>query len=180
MKVIIGLAGEISSGKGSVAKYAKEKYNAKIYRFSDIFRNILDTLGLEHSRKNMSDLSLTLRKTFGEDVLDKALTEEIKKSESNVVVVDGVRRIDDIKYLKKMPKFILVFVETKIGNRYKRIVKRKENPDDQNKTFEEFRDDSQRNAELKISSLKKYADKIINNDGTLEELHKQIDNIFEK
>ena len=177
-KKIIGFAGEIASGKGSFAKYVKEKYGAEIYRFSDVFRKILDILGLEQNRKNMSDLSLTLRTTFGEDVLAKAVAEEVKKTDKEIIVVDGVRRIEDMKYLEKISGFELIFVDAEMKVRYERIIKRGENSDDNNKTFEEFKKDAKRNAELKIADLKQIADKIINNNSDLENFHRQIDNVL--
>ena len=177
-KKIIGLAGEIASGKGSFAKYAKEKYGAEIYRFSDVFRKILDILGLEQNRKNMSDLSLTLRTTFGEDVLAKAIAEEVKKTDKEIIIVDGVRRIEDIKYLKEITGFKLVFVDADLKNRYERLIKRGENLDDDNKTFEEFKKDAERNAELKISTLKDYADEIIDNNKDIQNFYQQINGIF--
>ena len=175
---IIGLAGEIASGKGSFAKYVKEKYGAEIYRFSDVFRKILDILGLEENRKNMSDLSLILRTTFGEDILAKAMAEEVKKSNEKVVIIDGVRRIEDIKYLKELADFELIFVDAEMKIRYERIIKRGENSDDNNKTFEEFKKDAKRNAELKIAGLKQIADKIINNNSDLENFYRQIDDVL--
>ncbi|HFC77010.1 MAG TPA: hypothetical protein ENJ27_02165, partial [Candidatus Moranbacteria bacterium] len=156
----------------------KEKYGAEIYRFSDVFRKILDILGLEQNRKNMSDLSLTLRTTFGEDVLAKAIAEEVKKTDKEIIIVDGVRRIEDIKYLKEITGFKLVFVDADLKNRYERLIKRGENLDDDNKTFEEFKKDAERNAELKISTLKDYADEIIDNNKDIQNFYQQINGIF--
>ena len=176
-KIIIGLAGEMASGKGSVSSYLEEKHNAKTYRFSDVFRNILKILHLSESRGNISDLSSMVRKTFGEDIISKATAESVKKGGSEIIVVDGVRRPDDLKYFKKMPEFKLVFVDTDIEKRYERIVKRGENSDDNTKKLEDFKKDHKREAESQAKDLKNIADKIIDNNGTIESLYRQVDEI---
>ena len=65
-------------------------------------------------------------------------------------------------------------------DRINEIISRKENTDDQTKTFEEFQKDAQSETELRIADMKDQADFIINNNGTLEELHKQIDEIIKR
>jgi len=178
MKIILGLAGEIASGKGVMAKYLTDKYGASSHRFSAVLRSILDRLHMEHSRENMQKLSTALRQSFGEDTLAKVISEDVKKDKSEIIAIDGVRRLDDIKYLRQLPEFKLVFIEADIRKRYKRIIRRRENPDDKNKTFEEFKKDHQRETEAQIKNLKNYADILIDNNGSLEELHKQVDRII--
>ena len=177
-KRILGLAGEISSGKGTITKYLTDKYGASSCRFSTILRDILDRLHMEHSRENMQKLSTMLRQNFGEDIFAKVIAEDIKKDKSKIIIIDGVRRLDDIKYLRQLPEFKLVFVKADMKKRYERIIQRGENPDDKNKTFEEFKKDHQRETETQIKNLKNYADILIDNNGSLEELHKQVDRII--
>ncbi len=179
-KIILGLAGEMASGKGTVAEYLKIKYSASNYRFSTILRDVLMRLHLEQSRKNMQKTSTILRKAFGDDLLAKVIAEDVKKDNSEIIVIDGVRRLDDIKYLRKNKEFRLVYIDTGIKKRYGRIINRSENTDDQNKTFEQFVEEHKGEPELQIKGLKKYADIIIDNNGSKEELYKQIDKIIER
>ena len=178
-RVIIGLAGEIASGKGTVVKYLIEKHGASSHRFSDIMRDVLSRLYIEHTRETMQQTSSMLRGAFGENIFAKVMAEDIKEDRSEIVVVDGVRRTEDIEFLRKDPDFKLVFVETSLENRYERIIKRGENSDDKSKTFEEFKFDAQREAELTIAGLKEYADKILDNNGTAEDLEKQIEELLQ-
>lgn len=177
-KKIICLAGELASGKGAVSDYIKEKYSGEYYRFSDAFRKILDVLHLTCNRENLSNLSLHIRKAFGEDILSRAMIGEIEESTSSIIVIDGMRRIEEIHELQKLPGFQLIFVDTDIETRFERIKKRGENTDDSTKTFEEFKKDHTLNADVTIKDLKEKADIVIDNNGTLEELHVQIDNIL--
>lgn len=179
-KIIIGVAGEIASGKDTVGQYIAEKYGASSLRFSQLFRDILDRMGLEQNRENMAKLSLYLRKGFGEDILSKAILDEAEKSPNELVVVDGVRRLPDIIHMETDEHFYFIFVEASQEKRYERIIKRRQNTDDETKTPAQFEKDAKLETELQIHDLKERADFVINNDGTLEELHAQIDAIVEK
>ncbi len=178
MKIILGIAGEMASGKGTVAKYLEEKHQASAHRFSTMLRNILDRLYLEHSRENMQKMSTILRQAYGEDTLARVMAEDVKNDTSKIIVIDGVRRLDDIKYLKKSPGFKLIYIEATIQKRYDRIIQRSENADDQNKTFAEFEKEHQGEPELQIKDLKNYADIVVDNNGGMEELYRQVDEVI--
>lgn len=176
-KIILGLTGEIASGKGTAAKYIIEKYKAGSHRFSSMLRDVLDRLFLPQSRENMQLISLALRQNFGEDILARVMAEEVKNDANDVVAIDGVRRLADIKYLRELPEFKLIYIETEIKKCYERIVGRGENPDEKGKTFEEFQRDHEQDAELQIRDLKNSADFVVDNNGAVEELFGQIDKI---
>ena len=59
-KIIIGIAGEIASGKDTVSRYCVKKHGASMYRFSDVLRDILKRLHLEENRKNLDRKSTRL------------------------------------------------------------------------------------------------------------------------
>lgn len=177
-KIIVGVAGEIACGKGTVAKYIVEKYGAEAHRFSTMLRDVLKRLHINESRDTMQRLSTVLRQTFGEDILAKVMSNDAKDAEKDVVVVEGIRRMADIKYLQTLPHFKLFYVEVDMQKRFERITKRGENADDNSKTFEEFQKDHERESETQIKDLKQHADYVIENGGTLEELHTQIDKIM--
>ncbi|HBO16462.1 MAG: hypothetical protein UR69_C0003G0074 [Candidatus Moranbacteria bacterium GW2011_GWE2_35_2-] len=176
-KIIFGLAGEVASGKGTVSKYLQEKHGAKVRRFSDFLRITLDAWHLEIKRENLAKLSLIMRQGFGEDVFSKAIVQGVLGDKENIVIVDGIRRIEDIEDLKKLEGFKFVYVETSLEKRYERIIKRGENSDDKTKTFEQFKKDHELETEVGIKELKTHADVIIENNGTLEDLQKQIDEL---
>lgn len=177
-KIILGLAGEIASGKGTVVKYLIERHSASTHRFSNIMRDVLDRLYVEHTRDSMQKTSLMLRTNFGENIFAKVMAQDIKEDKNKIIVIDGVRRIQDIEFLRQDPNFKLVFVDTTLEKRYERIVQRSENSDDKNKTFQEFKFDAQREAELTIAELKEYADAILDNNGTPKELENQIEDLL--
>lgn len=179
-KIILGLAAELAGGKGTVAKYVTEKYSGSSHRFSTMLRDILSRIYLPDSRENMQKLSTILRQNFGEDALARVIAEDVKKDAHEIIAVDGVRRPADIKYLKEIPGFKLVYIEANIENRFERIKKRGENPDDATKTLEQFKKDQQGEADAQIRNMKEHADYIINNNETFEELYKQVSEVINK
>lgn len=179
-KIIIGLVGEIASGKGTTAKYLEEKYDASSHRFSTPLRDILDRAHIEVNRKNMQDLSRILRENFGQNLLAKVIAEDAKNDQHEIVVVDGIRRPADIEYLQKLPEFKLVYVTADMKTRFERIIKRGENADDLNKTFEQFQKDHEVETELEIPNIGATAEIKIDNNGRIEDLYGQIDKILKK
>jgi len=178
-KIILGLAGEMASGKSSVGKYVSDKYGADVFRFSNILRDALALIHRENTRENLQNMSTMLREAYGEDILARAMADDVVSSHSSVVAVDGVRRLGDIEHLKKIEGFHLVYLEADIDKCHQRISVRGENVDDNGKTFEEFKKDREREAERQITQLKQFADKIIDNNSTLEDLHMQVDAFIE-
>lgn len=178
-KIILGISGEIASGKDTVSKMLREKYGFGALMFSNILRDILDRLYIEQSRNNLAKLSMHLRKCFGEDTLSRVILKDAESIESEYIVVDGVRRLADIIHLEGNGNFYFVYVEASPEVRQERIVSRGQNTDDSTKTVLQLEKDQNLEAEAQVCSLKERADFVINNDGTIEELQAQVDKMVE-
>lgn len=177
-KLIIALTGHPSSGKGEVAKYLGKKYHAHLFRFSAILKDMLNRLYLDADRKNNIIMSACLRKNFGEDILAKVIAEDIKKVKSGIIIVDGVRRYADVKYLKHAKNFYLIGIKADPKIRYQRQLLRKEKPDDAKKTFKQFLKDQMSASDRDVADLIKHANMEIDNNGDRKNLYKQIDKII--
>ena len=127
-KIILGLVGPIAAGKGTIATYLEQKYSASTYRFSSIMRDLLIRLHLPLSRENLQDISTMLRQRFGEDLFAKVIAENVIQDNNKIIVVDGIRRLADIKYLTRIKDFVLVKVAADPHLRYQRLIKRTEIP----------------------------------------------------
>ncbi|MFH1287019.1 MAG: AAA family ATPase [Candidatus Magasanikbacteria bacterium] len=178
-KLVLGIVGEIAAGKTTVTDYFKEKYNAETFRFSDMLRDVLDRMHIEKSRENLQALSTFLRQTYSEEIMSKVIAEDVKKAEHELIITEGVRRPTDVTYLRELPNFHLIAINTDAETRYQRITKRSENPDDKNKTWEQFQEDGAQEAEQKIKEIAAEADVTLDNNGSLKNLYSQID-IFVK
>jgi len=95
-------------------------------------------------------------------------------------VIDGVRRLSDIKFLKDLLGFKLVYIEADVEKRFQRISVRGENSDDNEKTFEQFKKELEQESETQIKGLKDSADYIIDNNGSIKELCNRVDEIIKQ
>jgi len=179
-KIIIGVAGEMASGKDTVTRHIVERYGGREFGFSDSLRDLLDRLHMPKDREHLTRLSMALRKEFGQDVLARIMDGDAKEAAERIVVIDGVRRPTDIEILGKNPEFSLVYVEADFMIRYERIKGRGQNADDATKTIEAFKADHLLETEVTIPALRSEADHIINNDGTLEVLIEQVDAVMDQ
>jgi dephospho-CoA kinase len=179
-QLIFGLTGFLGSGKDTVANYFEEKYGATTLGFSDMLRDILRRLHLDISRDTLVKISEGIREKFGEDIMAKAMSVDVKQNKSDFVVIDGVRRPEDIRYLSELPYFVLIEVYADDRVRYERLIKRSENTDDKGKTFEQFLADHKRSTEVTIRDTIKLAKERVNNNGTEENLSRQLDELYAK
>ena len=178
--MILGLTGTMASGKGEMVNYLKTK-GFVYYMYSGILRDIAKQRGIEPTRANLQKLGVDIkRESRNLGILSKEILKEIKTGKA---VVDGIRNVDEIKELKKRKNTFIIGVTAPQRLRYKRI--RKRNREGDPKTFAEFKmlDDLENRGKTKgqeINNCIKMADFIINNDGSLEELKKNIDDILSK
>jgi len=122
-----------------------------------------------------------IRKKHGSSYIVKELY-NLAKQKSQNSIIESIRCVGEVIELKKLPKFILLAVDADIKIRYERILKRKSSKD--NVSFEEFKN----REELEMSStdenkqnIKKcieLSDFQIDNNSTIADLHKKIDEII--
>ena len=177
-KIIIGIVGEIGSGKTIATDYLKKKYKAKTFKFSDMLRDVLNRLYLEETRENMQKLSTALRGSLGEDLMSRVIAKDVEKSRAKIIICEGIRRPSDVKYLKNLPSFSLIAILANASLRWQRLVKRMENPDDKNKTWLEFKKEAIQEAESEIKKIAKQADFKIDNNGNFDKLYEQLNKII--
>lgn len=178
--IIFGFVGPMVSGKGTAAAYLKEKHGAVVFRFSTILRDLLDRISVVQSRDNLMTMSEVMRGNFGEDILAKAIARDAAHASTPLVVIDGIRRPTDIGHLMQLPEFILIEITADIHVRHKRLILRKENTDDATKTFEQFTADHDRDAERLVPEVAKQAREHIDNNGSIEDLYRQLDDLVTK
>ncbi|MBT4153194.1 MAG: hypothetical protein HOE53_00935 [Candidatus Magasanikbacteria bacterium] len=177
-RIIFGIVGHIGSGKGAAAAYLESRYGAGVYRSSNILRDVLDRLHEPHKRKSLQELCLALCEQFGEDILSKTMRADIEQLDQSIMVVEGIRREGDFAHIKDAGEFVLVSIDADTKVRYNRLISRGENVDD-NKSFEDFLEDSKRGTELNISKLSEQATEHIHNNGDFAALYAQIDQLVE-
>jgi dephospho-CoA kinase len=178
--IIIGIVGEIASGKGTAAEYIKEKYAGTIFKFSTVMRDVLSRLYLPQTRENLQMISLALRQTFGQDLFAKTMARDAAASTSEVTIIDGIRRPSDISELAKLSSFHLITIAADEKTRYERVKERNENANDAEKTWEQFQKESMADTEVTIRTIAPAAEFTIENNNDRETLYQAIDAVIAK
>ena len=135
MKKIIGFVGHIASGKGAACDYFIEQHHAGYHKFSTMLADLCDRLYLPHNRDNLIRMSECIRHEFGEDTMARVIARDVDGDAHEIICVDGIRRLADIVELKKLPDFVLVYIEADVRTRFARLAARNEKVDDATKTF---------------------------------------------
>lgn len=179
-KIILGFVASMAAGKGTAAKYLEEKYGAHTYRFSTMLFDLLKRIYVEPSRDNLIKMSEIIRGTFGEDTMAKVMAKDAENDKNNLIIVEGIRRMADIEHLAKLPNFVLIEIFADLEKRHQRLIQRREKPDDATTTLEQFKKDHARSTEITIPEVASHAIARIDNNGTVAELHKQLDDLLNK
>ena len=179
-KLILGLVGQAGCGKGTATDILREKYGAGYYRFSAILQEILDQLAVDKTRENFVTLSEMVRNAFGEDVLSYALEKRAVTATEDVVIVDGIRRLEDLAALEPLPHFKLIAIDVPVDVRFKRIKGRGEKSGEKNLTMKEFLKQEQLPTEVTIPSVMKRAWKTISNTGTQKDFEGEINHLMKE
>jgi dephospho-CoA kinase len=125
-KLIIGLTGPMAGGKGIVAEYLKKKgfyYSSTSERVREECRK----RGLEITRDSLQNIADELRRKFGPEVLAERTWKIVEKYP--LAVIDSIRGIAEVDFLKTKPNFHLIGVTASKKSRYQRLVSRNRESD---------------------------------------------------
>ena len=178
--VIIGIVGEIASGKGVAAGYLKQKYGAAVFKFSTSMRDVAARLYLDPTRENIQKVSTVLRAGFGDDIFAKVMARDAAASNAPLIITDGIRRPSDIVELAKLPNFLLIAIAADERTRYERVKTRNENADDADKTWKDFQKDATAETETRIRDIAAKAEYTVQNNATINDLHQKLDAVITK
>ncbi|MBN1690848.1 MAG: AAA family ATPase [Dehalococcoidia bacterium] len=176
---VIGVVGDIGSGKDEVLKYLRNRYGVPYISTGDMVRQIAREEGLEGTRENLSAISKRCFTEMGRGCFVRMAGQEIQKRGWKVAGISGVRSPDDVAVMKEMfgDGFILVRVDIKDpAIRFERVRLRGERRDPP--TLAAFQEqDRNEEQEFQINKAEAMADYKIDNSGTLEELRRRIDDL---
>lgn len=169
--MIIGVTGHIAVGKGVVVRYLNER-GFESLSLSDVLRDECRKQNLELTRENLQNMGEGLREKFGKGVLAERILDKITKNS----IVESIRKPEEVGVLKETPQFYLIGISAPVKLRYERLVKRGREED--KLSYENFLEVSKNAAEQEIEECVRMADFVIENDGSIEELNKKIDDII--
>ncbi len=176
---IIGVIGQNGSGKDEVVKYLHHRYGIPLLSTGDMVRRIAAEKGIEPSRPNLQKISEEYFRQHGRGCFVRLMVEQIKKNHWKTAGITGIRSPEDVRILKDAFGRNFTLVHVYVSNprvRYERMVKRSEARDSQ--SYEQFLANDRREEEIfSLSEAIKQADYNLSNDGTLADLHRQIEKL---
>ena len=178
--MIIGLTGTIGSGKGTVTKYLKDKGFVH-YSSSKLLGELLEKEGKAKIRDNFSPLATSLQEKYPGGVVEKNYREKYLEEQPEHAVFEAIHRQSEARFIKSVGG-VVWGVDADLQTRYQRVIERKEGEKDDT-TFEDFKrqvlieeeggGDSARDNNIRAVITE--ADVVLTNDGTVEELHAQVE-----
>lgn len=188
MTIYVGLSGTNLAGKGVVRRIIEMNYDTISYSLSDTIREEARCRGIEVNRENLIALGNELRKKYGAGILAKRVLQSMRGVNKEVVIIDSIRNPEEIRTLRDAlgKDIILLWIDAPVEVRFRRLKERMREGEDVY-TFEKFvaLDSEERSPaklphEGNITACKAYADYIIINDGTIEELIQKVNRIMTK
>ncbi len=176
-KMVVGLAGMPGAGKGVISRVVNEKGYA-IVVMGDVIRAETKLRGLEPTPENIGKTMLKIREEEGSTVVAKKCIPKIAGADTEIVLVDGIRSLDEVQEFKKeFPKFALIAVHSSPETRFGRLFRRKRSDDPSG--WEEFLNRDTRELSVGQGNVIAMADYMIINEGTLEEYKTRISEVLE-
>ncbi len=177
--MIIGIVGSIASGKDTVGEYLAKKGFVMI-SLSDVLRSIMRSEGMEVTVPNMTKYGNNLRANKGHGYLAKLAYEQAGGKDA---VLTSIRQVGEIEYLREFDDFTLIKLDAPIEMRLKRLIDRGRDGDVRNmaelKEIEAKQADG-KNGGMNMNRCFELADIEIINDGTFEDLYKEVDSVIER
>jgi dephospho-CoA kinase len=181
--IIIGITGTIGAGKGTLVDYLRDRRGFVHYSVRSFLIEELTKRQMLINRDTMTYLANELRKENTPSYIVDFLFLKAQKTGKNAVI-ESIRTVGEIESLRKKGDFCLLAIDAKVDIRYKRIICRRSETD--HVSFEEFLQNEQREMtsadpnKQNISQCIALADYLLCNNGTINELYKQLEEVLTK
>lgn len=177
--MIIGLTGTNGAGKTEVSQYLVSR-GFEYHSLSDEIREEIRRRGAEISREELIRVGNELRSRFGPGVLGDRVLARLGRDRN--YVVDSIRNPAEVEALKRRKDFILLAIDADQAARFERS--RLRGREYAAQTLEQFIQEEERElrsedpASQQLVATRRMADRVIANDGSLEDLHRKLDEML--
>lgn len=172
---VIGAVGKNGSGKDTVLDIIAERYGLPSISMGDMVREIAKKSRIEPTRGNLNEVSRSHFERYGRDFFIKMVIDKIESSGAPFTVVTGVRTYIDARTLRDRYEsdfLLLDVVVSDDGERLRRALSRASKRDP--RTLDEMKKHDEREERVfGLSKAATIADRVILNDGTLDDLQEE-------
>ncbi len=124
MSKIIGVTGAFGSGKSTASVFLEVAGFKKII-LSQFLEEEAIKRGLEVTRKILQDIGNEWREKYGSEILAQKALEKVSKDASGKTVIDGIRNVSEIEFLRNSGNFKLIAIVSDKKVRFERLIKLK-------------------------------------------------------
>ena len=167
--IVIGFSGLPGSGKSSAIEAVKDL--GPIITMGDIIRKEAQKRNLPPTAQNLGMIAKDLRKKYGASIIAEKCVDLIKSSEENVIFVDGIRSLKEVKIFRNSWTFPIIAIIMDEKLRYKRLKERARSDDPL--SFTELLKRDNRELDFGLKEVIDNADYKINNNSTIAELQEK-------
>lgn len=179
--MIIGVTGSFGAGKGAVVEYLVTKKGFLHYSASGFITEEIKIRQMVLDRDSMIQVGNDLREQYGPSYIIEELYKQALQAGGDAVI-ESLRVVAEVRKIKELGGFVLG-VDAPPELRYQRSVARGSAKDQV--SFEKWQ--AQEREESNTTDINKQnifgaleeSDQIISNNGTLSELHQQIESVLE-
>lgn len=181
--MILGITGTDGAGKGTVVDYLVKEQGFIHYSSRDFIVAEIDRQGLPVTRNQMRLTANEMRAEHGNDFVIRQAFERAKAEGEGKIVIESVRAQAEAEFLQRHGG-ILIAIDADSEIRYARVQERRSASDQV--SYEEFvaHEELERNDPdphgMQKATVIAMANYTLTNNGTVEELHAQIDDVLQK
>ena len=177
-KKVLGIVGMPGSGKAIARKVAEELGYGTVV-MGDVIREEVRKRGLKATPENLGLVMIEIRRKFGPNVVAERSVEKIKQLKQGVVVIDGIRSLEEVEFFKRFfPDLKVIAIHSSPKTRFKRLMMRSR--EDDPKGWDEFCERDKRELKVGIGEVIATSDFMIVNEGTKESLRENLVKVFEE
>lgn len=176
MKLLI-VTGMPGAGKSKVADIYSNSGHPVIV-MGDIIREEVKRRGLDANPANTKKVMLELRECDGPGAVAKCCLRELERVSTEIVVIEGCRSLAEVDVFDDYASEVtIICVHTSPKTRFERL--RQRGRDDAPPDWNSFRERDLREISVGLGGVIAMADKMLVNEGTIEELQAAIYNLLE-
>lgn len=182
--MIVGIAGTLGAGKGTVVEYFKDR-GFQWYSSSALLKELVSAEGNPLTRDFLGPMATKLQSEYPGGVVEKNYREKYLEEKPEHAVFEAIHRQSEALFLKSVGG-VLIGVDADLETRFKRTQVRNEGEKDR-QDFEDFKKQSSiedegggdTSRDNNIRAVIDMADYTITNNGTLEELYEQVEVVLQ-